>query len=157
MVSAFSVSNSDAVTNLLIDKTNRTKPNENSNPNHTTFEPNQTQSALTIPPNQVQPRSWLSPVRLSCLPFPAIPLVFNCKAIFHPCLLVWKLKQGNDHKPMSFHKGQDIITRFWKGKKSNPDIDLRNSQHSSQYTLTQSTLFPPTKWVEDPQSACTAY
>ena len=27
----------DAVTNLLIDKTNRTKPNENSNPSHTTF------------------------------------------------------------------------------------------------------------------------
>ena len=27
----------DAVTNLLIDKTNRTKPKENSNPSHTTF------------------------------------------------------------------------------------------------------------------------
>ena len=36
---------------------------------------------------------------------------------------------------MSFHKGLDIITRFWKEKKNNSDIDLRNSQHSSQSTL----------------------
>ena len=27
------------------------------------------------------------------LPLPAIPLVFNCKAIFHPCLLAQKLNQ----------------------------------------------------------------
>ena len=52
------------------------------------------QNNASIQPNQVQPKSRLLPLRLSCSPLPAIPLVFNCKAIFHPCLLAQKLNQG---------------------------------------------------------------
>ena len=49
-------------------------------------------------------------------------------------------------KSMSFHKGLDIITRFWKEKKNNSDIDLRNSQHSSQSALTQITSMKYNSW-----------
>ena len=111
--------------------------------------------ALTILPNRVRPRSGPFPLRLSCPPLLGIPPVSNAKAIFHPCLFVWKLNQGNE-KRCHVHKGLNSIDSKNRRKTIQAQTEKVTTLKPISFN-SNDTSFSHKMWVEDTLGTCVTY